>query len=81
MQGPVPGSEALNWTRRLLESAEKAAFALPADPTTVWVPPSDATLQRLDFLSRLYCQLRQVVDAESRVGTPLDPRSVGSTSM
>lgn len=66
MAESVLGQESLNWIRRLLDSAEKAAFTLPADSSTVWVPPSDERLQRLDFLSRLYCQLRQVVEAETK---------------
>ena len=60
------GLDALNWTRRLLDSYEKSLFTVSGDPNTVWVPPSQEALERLEFLSGLYCHLRQVVDAETR---------------
>ncbi len=62
------GIDAFNWTRRLLESYEKSLFTVTSDPTniTVWVPPTEEALKRLDFLAGLYCHLKQVVDAETK---------------
>jgi hypothetical protein len=60
------GLDALNWTRRLLEAYEKSLFAVSGDPNTAWVPPSQEALERLEFLSSLYCHLREVVAAETK---------------
>lgn len=68
------GQDTFNWVRRVLESTEQDVFRVSSDPNiTVWVPPSQETLQRLDFLTRLYCQCQEVVELESKPGIRFVP--------
>ena len=58
------GSDTLSWVRRLLESYEKSVFTVSGSPEMIWSPPTQEALERLEFLSRLYCQFQQIVELE-----------------
>ena len=82
MVSTILGQRSLYLVRMQLENLENRFFNPPIPPgenTSVTLPGTEEAaqqrfLQELDLLSRLYCQLREIVKEESKPTVSLDPR-------
>jgi hypothetical protein len=81
MVSTILGQRSLYLVRMQLENLENRFFApsIASGDTSVTLPGAEEAAQRrflqeLDLLSRLYCQLREIVKEETKPTVSLDPR-------